>query len=117
MSRDQAGTLYSGHHSADVQDTGAERADTRLQSVGAVSGRNQVQRRASDSTRRPAGGVFPLYLAIETPEKSVAAETAAEYLQFVHNRDRVAAIRRTLRLPRLSGEGGHYPVAEVSRAN
>jgi len=42
MSCDQAGTLHSGHHPANVQNTGTECADTRLQPVSVVSGWNQV---------------------------------------------------------------------------
>lgn len=42
MSRDQTGTLHSGHHPADVQNTGTECTDTGLQPVSVVSGWNQV---------------------------------------------------------------------------
>lgn len=115
MPRDQARTLHLGHHAANVQDTGAERADTRVRPVGAVSGRDQVQRRAGDVPGYHAGDVLPLHLAVQTPEDSVAAETAAEHLQFVHHRYCVPTVYCALRLYHLSGEGSHYLVAEVSR--
>lgn len=79
MSRDQAGTLHFGHHPADVQNTGTECIDTRLQPVSIISGWNQVQRCTGDFTRCPFSGVFPLHLAIETTENSVAAKTTTKY--------------------------------------
>lgn len=113
MSRDQAGTLHSGHYSTNVQDPCAKRTDTRLQPIGVISGRNQVQRRASDPTGYPTSGMFSLYLAIETTEDPVAAETATEYLQLVHHRDRDAAVRRAFHLSLLFSEGGDYLISQV----
>ena len=42
MSCDQAGTLHTSHHPADVQNTGSKCIDTRLQSVSIVSRWNQI---------------------------------------------------------------------------
>jgi len=80
MPRDQAGTMHSSHDSTDVQDIGIERTDTRLQSVGTLSGRNQIQRYTGDPARCSSGGVLSLHLAIETFKEPIAAETPTKHL-------------------------------------
>lgn len=114
MSRHQTGTLHSGNHPADVQNTGVECPDTCLQSVSIVFGWNQVQRRAGDFAGYPASGMFPLHLTVETAENSVAAKTATKYLQFVHDRNCIIAVYGTFRLSRLLGERGYHFISKVS---
>jgi len=79
MPRDQAGTLHSSHNSTNVQNIGTERTDTRLQSVGTLSGWNQIQRYAGDPARCSSGGVLSLHLAIETFKDPIAAKTTTEH--------------------------------------
>lgn len=65
LSRDQTGSLHSGHYVANVQNSGPQRPSVGLQSERVILGRRQVFGHPSYSTRPFAGRLFPFRFQIQ----------------------------------------------------
>ena len=65
MPHNQAGTVYIGHHSPNVQDPSSQCTHLSLQSERVVSRRYQIQRRPGHATRPAIGWMLPLHFKVK----------------------------------------------------
>lgn len=125
------GPLYAGDDAADVQDSGAECAHSRLLPVGALPRWHQVQRRPGHPARPLSHLLLSLYHSIQggwslcvifkllnlffdlATGSPLPSPPTAEHLQLLHHSDGAAAVCRALLHAAVPspGGGGPFPAA------